>query len=137
MRNASGGIMRRLRALSSPSLSFLPNPFRPFSPDLSLLIPPSVVNCPFLTPRSARAALSSMCINAHFYDDIKYDYAAYSPSLATVFPSYSSSSFSYSLDSRTFRRVFSSRSASTTVTITSAFMDDRGDLKRIRTMHFG
>lgn len=83
------------------------------SPFLSLIASPRSVS-------RSNMVLSLMYINAHFYDGIKYDYVA----------------FSRCPRATEYLAGFLSRSAST-VTITSAFMDSRKDLRRIQMMYFG
>lgn len=60
----------RLRFVSRRSFAPLFSDLFPL-PFLPLIVPPRSAS------RSS-AVLSSMCVNAHFYDDIKYDYSAFS-----------------------------------------------------------
>lgn len=101
----------RLRFVSRPSFALLFSDLFP-SPSRPLIVPPRFAF-------RSNAVLSSMWINTHFYDDIKYDYAAFSrcPRAAE------------------YLAVAPSRSTST-VTITSAFMDSRKDLRWIQMVHF-
>jgi len=86
MRDASAGIMQVGSALSRLSPSFfrsLPLSLS-LSLSLSLCLPPQRLVCvPLLIapPRPAPhtgVSLARTRLNAHFYDDIKYDYAAFS-----------------------------------------------------------